>query len=72
LTARPQDTGDRQAILLRASAGVQVFGNKLTDPTQAAQADSRSQSPLVGLEATRDITLDGVRLPDAPRNEKKK
>jgi hypothetical protein len=67
LTARPQDAAERQAILLRASAGVQVSGNKLTDPTQAAQADPRSQSPLVGLEATRDITLDGVRLPDAPK-----
>ena len=67
LTARPQDAADHQAILLRASAGVKVAGNKLTDPTQAAQADPRSQSPLVGLEATRDITLDGVRLPDAPK-----
>jgi hypothetical protein len=67
LTARPQDAAERQAILLRASAGVQVSGNKLTDPTQAAQAGPRSQSPLVGLEATRDITLDGVRLPDAPK-----
>jgi hypothetical protein len=67
LTARPQDSADRQAILLRASSGVQVSGNKLTDPTQAAQADTRSLSPLVGLEATRDITLDGVRLPDAPK-----
>jgi hypothetical protein len=67
LTARPQDAAERQAILLRASAGVQVAGNKLIDPTQAAQADPRSQSPLVGLEATRDITLDGVRLPDAPK-----
>jgi hypothetical protein len=72
LIARPQDTADRQAILLRASTGVQVAGNKLTDPTQAAQADPRSQSPLVGLEATRDITLDGVKLPDVPKNEKKK
>jgi hypothetical protein len=67
LTARPQDSADRQAILLRASTGVKVAGNKLTDPTQAAQADPRSQSPLVGLEATRDINLDGVRLPDAPK-----
>ena len=72
LTARPQVTSDRQAILLRASAGVKVVGNKLTDPTEAAQADSRSQSPLVGLEATRDITLDGTKLPDAPKNQKKK
>ena len=71
LTARPQDSADRQAILLRASTGVKVAGNKLTDPTQAAQADSRSQSPLVGLEATRDITLDGTKLPDAPKNQKK-
>jgi len=53
--------------MLRASAGVNIAGNKLTDPTQAAQADTRSQSPLVGLEATRDINLDGVRLPDAPK-----
>lgn len=67
LIARPQDTADRQAILLRASAGVKIAGNKLTDPTQAAQADPRSQSPLVGLESTRDITLDEVRLPDAPK-----
>jgi hypothetical protein len=72
LTAHPQDTADRQAILLRASAGVQIAGNKLNDPTQATQADPRSQSPLVGLEATRDITLDGVKLPDAPKTEKKK
>ena len=65
--ARPADETDRQAILLRHSSGVAVKGNTLNDPENHTQPDANSQSPMLGLDGTKDITLDGKRLQDAPK-----
>jgi hypothetical protein len=64
--ARPEDKADRQAILLRQSSAVTVDGNTLIDSEASTQPDAHSRSPLLGLDSTQHITLDGKRLPDAP------
>jgi hypothetical protein len=66
LHARPNDETDRQAILLRHSTRVTLKANTLTDPENPTQPDATSGSRVLGLDATREITLDGHRLPDAP------
>ena len=66
LTARPQDTAKRQAIQLRAARSIKLTGNTLTDPAQATTPDSTSRSPLLGLDDSRQIILDGALLPSAP------
>jgi len=67
------DEIDRQAIVLRESIGVEVKSNTLTDSEKQKQPDANSNSPLLGLEGTMDITLDGKRLQDAlKRNSKVK
>lgn len=65
--ARPTDEIDRQAILLRHSSDVMVKGNMLDDPESHTKPDTTSQSPMLGLDGTKDITLDGNRLPNAPK-----
>jgi hypothetical protein len=72
LLARPNDEADRQAILLRHSTRVTVKGNTLTDPENHTQPDATSSSRVLGLEATKEITLDGNKLPDAPARAKPK
>jgi len=62
--ASPGDKADRQAIVLRNSTGVDFKGNTLTDPEGHTQPDANSQSPLLGLEYTRAITLDDKPLPE--------
>jgi len=64
--AKPLDKSARQAVLLRHCSGVEVKDNSLTDPDSQAQPDTTSNSPLLGLDVTRAIMLDGRRLPDAP------
>ena len=64
--ARPKDEADRQAIMLRQSTGVDLKSNTLTDPEKHTQSDANSKRELLGLEATKEITLDGQRLQDAP------
>ena len=66
LTARPQDTPKRQAIQLRAARSIKIAGNTLTDPAQATTPDSTSRSPLLGLDDSRQITLDAAVLPAVP------
>jgi hypothetical protein len=70
--ARPNDETDRQAILLRHSTRVELKGNNLTDPETHTQPDATSNSRVLGLDATKDITLDGNKLPDAPARAKPK
>ena len=65
LLARPNDETDRQAILLRHSTRVTVKSNTLTDPENHTQPDATSKSRVLGLDATKEITLDGNKLPDA-------
>ncbi len=65
--AKPDARTARQAIQLRHSTRVALKGNTLTDPEGHTQPDATSGSPLVGLEVTKEITLDGKRLHDAPR-----
>ncbi len=72
LLARPNDETDRQAILLRHSTRVTVNGNTLTDPENHTQPDATSRSRVLGLDATKEITLDGEKLPDAPSRAKAK
>jgi hypothetical protein len=72
LLARPNDEADRQAILLRHSTRVTLKGNTLTDPENHTQPDATSGSRILGLDATKEITLDGERLPDAPTRAKPK
>jgi hypothetical protein len=69
--ARPSDVSDRQAIMLRHSTGVEVKGNTLSDPEHHTESDTVSQSRLLGLKGTKDITLDGKQLPDSPELESK-
>ena len=64
--ARPADKADRQAIMLRHCNAVELKDNTLSDPENHARADARSQSSMLGLDVTKDITLDGKRLPNAP------
>jgi hypothetical protein len=73
--AKPQEQTDRQAIVLKHSQGVTVKANTLHDPENHTQPDAVSGSRLLGLEATKEITLDGQKLPDAaaltkPRSKK--
>lgn len=65
IIARPNDQIDRQAIMLRHCAGVAIKGNKLHDPKNHTKPDPTSGSPLLGLEVTKQITLDGKQLQDA-------
>jgi hypothetical protein len=64
--AKPQDETDRQAIVLKHSRGVSVKTNTLTDPENHTQPDAVSGSRMLGLQATKEITLDRQKLPDAP------
>ena len=65
--ARPRDETDRQAIMLLQSTGVEVKGNTFTDSEKHTQPDPVSKTELLGLVGTKDITLDGKRLQDAPK-----
>ncbi len=69
--ARPEDETERQAIILRHSTDVEVKGNTLVDSEKHTQADATSKSDLLGLEATKEITLDGRRAQDAPKSDSK-
>jgi hypothetical protein len=69
--ARPDDEADRQAILLRHSTRVTVNGNTLTDPENHTQPDATSGSRVLGLDATKEILLDGRQLQDAPKKNSK-
>jgi len=64
VVARPVEKVARQAIRLRKSVGVEVLNNTLADVEGHARADGMSQSSMLGLDGTRDIRLEGVRLPD--------
>jgi hypothetical protein len=50
---------------------VTLKGNTLTDPENHTQLDSTSKSRVVGLEATKEITLDGNQLQDVPKTNSK-
>lgn len=65
--AKPTDEIVRQAILLRLSSSVMVKGNTLKDPEQHTQSDASSKSPVLGLDRTKDVTLDGVRIQDTDK-----
>ncbi|QOV88032.1 hypothetical protein [Humisphaera borealis] len=60
--ARPTDEIAGQAIMLSHSTAVEVSDNTLMDVEKHAQSDAVSSSPLLGLKATKDITLDQKRL----------
>jgi hypothetical protein len=66
IIAKPQEQTDRQAILLKHSQGVTVKANTLHDPENHTQPDAGSGSRVLGLEATKEITLDGEKLLDVP------
>ena len=66
VVAKPQDETDRQAIMLKHSRSVTVKANTLHDPENHTQPDTVSGSRVLGLEATKEITLDGEKVPDAP------
>jgi hypothetical protein len=72
LLTRPNDEAVRQAILLSHSNRVTVKGNTLTDPENHTQPDATSGSRLLGLDATKEITLDGEKLRAAPARAKPK
>ena len=65
--ATPTDEADRQVIMLRHSNGVKVKGNTLVDSENHAQPDANSKNALLGLDDTKYITLEGIRLSDAPK-----
>jgi hypothetical protein len=64
--AKPQEETDRQAIVLKHSRAVNVKANTLHDPENHTQSDAVSGSRVLGLEATKENTLDGQKLTDAP------
>lgn len=66
IIAKPQDETDLQAIMLTHSRDVTVKANTLNDPENHTQRDAVSGSRVLGLEATKEITLDGQKVPDAP------
>lgn len=70
--AKPTEETDRHAIVLEHCRGVTVKANKLHDPEDHTQADAVSGSRLLGLDATREITLDGEKLPDAPAKKQRR
>ena len=51
--------------MLRQSTAVEVKANTLRDPEKRTQPDAVSKTELLGLDGTKDITLDGKKLPDA-------
>jgi hypothetical protein len=65
--AKPNDEIVHQAILLRLSSSVMVKGNTLKDPELHTQPDASSKSLVLGLDRTKDVTLDGVRIQDADK-----
>jgi hypothetical protein len=67
VVAKPREATQRQAIFLRQSTAVTVAGNTLVDPENSTQPDAHSHSPLLGLDGTKNITLEDQRLPDAPK-----
>ena len=69
--ARAGDEITRQAIILRHSHAVEVKGNTLDDHGNHTQPDPCSQSPMLGLDGTKEITLDGRHLDDAPKRNSK-
>ena len=71
VVAKPLDKNERQAILLRNCAGVEVKGNTLTDPENHAQPDTTSKSTLLRLDGSSMIMLDGRCLPDGRKQETK-
>ena len=71
LLALPTDETNRKAILLRHSSRVTVKGNTLTDPENHTQPDATSGSRVLGLDAPKEITLDGEKVPDAPARAKR-
>ena len=66
IIARPNDESERQAILLRHCTRVALKSNRLIDPENHTKPDAVSRSRVLGLEATKDITLDGHKLEDSP------
>jgi hypothetical protein len=70
IIAKPTNETDRQAIMLTHSRSVTVTANTLHDPENHTQADTVSGSRVLGLEATKEITLDGEKVPDAPDRAK--
>ncbi|MFM2142712.1 MAG: hypothetical protein RLZZ476_1256, partial [Verrucomicrobiota bacterium] len=68
--AKPQEETDRQAIMLTHSRGVTVKANTLHDPENHTKPDAVSGSRVLGLEATKEITLDGEKVPDVPARAK--
>jgi hypothetical protein len=66
IIAKPQDETDHHAIMLTHSRDVTVKANTLNDPENHTQPDTTSGSRVLGLEATKEITLDGEKVPDAP------
>jgi hypothetical protein len=69
VTARPADASIRQAIVLRHSSGVNIQNNILSDLEGHTRPDAKSQSPILSLESTERISLDGMLLEDAPSGE---
>ncbi len=66
IIARPNEESARQAILLRHCTRVSLKSNRLIDPENHTQPDAKSRSRVLGLEATKDITLDEHKLEDSP------
>lgn len=69
MIARPGDMIERQAIVLDNCTNVEVKGNTLRDPEQQTEPDANSLSPMLGLNDTKAITLDGRSLKDAEKRK---
>jgi hypothetical protein len=70
ILARPKEPAERQPIVLHRCASITISSSTLVDPENHALAYPASRSVLVGLDDCRDITVDGQRIPAAPKRVK--
>jgi hypothetical protein len=75
ILARPADGAFRHAVLVHHSASVELQDNTLRDPHSDVQQDPNGAGNLVGLEAARNITVNGKKVteltfPATPPNER--
>lgn len=68
--ARSNDEADCQVTLIRHSTCVELKGNTLIDSESHTRSDAASRSSLLGLGTTKELTLDGQKLADAPQCSK--
>lgn len=70
LLARPNEPAKWHVIELKASDSVDVSSNVMEEVAQELLPNGSRRSQLIGLDACRNITLDGQRIESAPKKER--